>query len=499
MEVDTSFQHHRFLADFPPGAIAPEINAYLLMTSTLDPILATVKPPMVFRFGSYYGSLYWNAVAVFSRDCDCITQEHPLIASPSDRHTSANRIVAMIQAVISYSSKSLPDAVTPLITAMETIGYTGFDIALHPRAAACTDDNCLNVLAFQFSYDPKMMGHIVAKQILNYSVTDGFNQFGKDGNCTANCRPYADTSGYQPSMGPDRWVPLLEDDGKGYFVHQVNVAPNVGNTAKFRYLPEEERETRMTVPPEYTLDRYVEAQSIISTMATALVNETTRMEVECFDSKMLVINKVVQAFISKVTAEATTNGWRDVTLSNNSTVLSLERLAHFQMGLEAVVYDAAIIAWKSKITYDLIRPTTAIQRLNQNITTWAVGGIQTFHSSRFASYRRTQPHSEYVSGSSCIFLAICEYVIGYLQTILLIQDTTFPIKFEMLAGTSKTEPGVSPKEDLVLLYATIQEMVAVGGQSRVNGGMHFEGSVKAAQVICSGIGANAVRPVSLLY
>ena len=88
------------------------------------------------------------------------------------------------------------------------------------------------------------MGQLAAIQIFFWIQENGWNLFGdysydseKDGPvaCTANCAPFADTTGYFPRNHPKRvdsatkynvtgddrlWQPLLVDDGTGFFTRQ---------------------------------------------------------------------------------------------------------------------------------------------------------------------------------------------------------------------------------------------------------------------------------------
>ena len=105
-----------------------------------------------------------------------------------------------------------------------------------------------------------------------------------------------------------------------------------------------------------------------------------------------------------------TDGYTDKELGKRGLVLSYERLVHFVSSYVATEYDATVIAWKEKVNCDSIRPTSTIKRWNrgeQKITTWSkFNGVQTFKSSDFEAYKRVMPHSEYVSGSSCLFEAV---------------------------------------------------------------------------------------------
>ena len=168
--------------------------------------------------------------------------------------------------------------------------------------------------------------------------------------------------------------------------------------------------------------------------------------------------------------------------------LSLERFVNFVSGYVATEYDSAVISWKEKVAYDLLRPTSVIKNMGaQEITTWAPGGIQTFPAAQFEAYKRVMPHAEYVSGSACLFQGVEDYIVGYMHAMDL--DPTFPVQFlPFVAGSSSVEPGVVPAEDTTLEYPSVEEMAFAGSQSRLNGGMHFDESVPNAKVLCKGIG-----------
>ena len=354
------------------------------------------------------------------------------------------------------------------------------------------------------------MGHIVAKQIYDYSIKDGYNQLGKDGGCTVNCRSYADVTGYQPVSATckkqdafesflgntiDRWEPLLEDNGKGFFVVQEHVTPHVGKTAKFRSLPESDRFRRVAPVPKYSKSRRPEALAAISAMTT--LNDVKKIEVEVFDDKLQVANAVAKAFLDNLIAQ----NYQDTSsLAAPGVIVSFERFMHFLNGYLAAEYDSIVISWKEKVRHDLIRPTSVIKRWGKKlITTWAAGvGVTTFPAREFEAYKRVMPHSEYVSGSSYIFQASREYIEGYMTHIGL--DPAFPVTFlPFPPGSSKVEPGLTPATTVTLQYSSVELMAEVGSQSRINGGIHFDKSVAAGTQLCTGIGDASMAVAVTLY
>lgn len=524
----------RDLQEGPPP-IAPEIGIIFEAIQALIPPLRAYETPISVRFTSYYDDVFWNCIAVYSDNfLDGATKERPqVIVEDQFLHNSANRALCGMQAAATYSFLSVPGARDPFKAAMANLGIIVED-GLNEDVASCGSDiNCLQTVAAGNDFVPSIMGHIVAKLVHDFSLLDGFNELGTDGGCIINCRAFKDTTGYKPGssstqirkqrvlqgsrflkkdkMNKDdseeedeemislpepieevpieeipidtNWKPLVEDDGQGFFYTQEHVTPQIGQNAAFRALPESDREDRVARVPNYSSTRRIEALEIIERMAG--LDDSRKMAVEVFDNKLNVAIALVGSFIGK----ALTDGYMDDTLAQPGLILSYERLVHYVNGFTHTEYDSIIIAWKEKINYDLIRPTSIIKDWGDElITTWAPGGVQTFPARDFEAYKRVMPHSEYVSGSACLFEALKDYVNGYLTNIGL-DTASFPLQFGPFPpGSSDVEPGIVPANELVLFYPNIDAMADAGSQSRLDGGMHFGESVPAAEELCSGIG-----------
>ena len=221
----------------------------------------------------------------------------------------------------------------------------------------------------------------------------------------------------------------------------------------------------------------------------ATLNDTKKIQVEVFDDKLFVDFALLGAFVAKLSQANFDDGDFD---HGSDIFVTPERVIHISMTLTATIHDAITIAWKEKVKYDLVRPTTIIKKLedgNQMITTWAPGADadspKTFPSRDFEAYIRVMPHSEYVSGSACIFQGLEDFVVEYLSRIG-VDSTSFPIGFPPIQ--SRFEPGVVPRTPVELTYPTIQEMAFAGSESRLDGGMHFGESVPGAKELCKGIG-----------
>lgn len=64
---------------------------------------------------------------------------------------------------------------------------------------------------------------------------------------------------------------------------------------------------------------------------------------------------------------------------------------------------------------------------------------------------------------------------------------------EIIAGSSKTEPGVTPQNNITLTYNAWSEIQHACGESRLHGGMHFSKAVPAGEELCTGLASHVVN------
>jgi hypothetical protein len=77
-------------------------------------------------------------------------------------------------------------------------------------------------------------------------------------------------------------------------------------------------------------------------------------------------------------------------------------------------------------------------------------------------------------------------------------ETGIPVRLEIKAGTSKSEPGVTPKNDTDLVYTKWSDIQSACGQSRLHGGMHFSMAISAGEDLCTGVVSLIVSRTELL-
>jgi hypothetical protein len=143
--------------------------------------------------------------------------------------------------------------------------------------------------------------------------------------------------------------------------------------------------------------------------------------------------------------------------------------------LTNAVFDAGIAAWDAKRAFDSVRPITSIPYLfhGQQIKAWRpFQETQTFDGSLWIPYQTTTfptpPFPEYISGHSTFSAAGAEILKLFTHSDKFGDSVTFA------QGSSNTEPGLTPKHELTLSWATFTDAANQAGISRRYGGIHFE-------------------------
>jgi hypothetical protein len=155
---------------------------------------------------------------------------------------------------------------------------------------------------------------------------------------------------------------------------------------------------------------------------------------------------------------------------------SLDEDIKMFFALTNAMMDAGIAAWDSKRAYDSIRPVTAIELLYRGIQIRAWGGpgkgTVVMDGSQWIPYQLasspTPPFPDYVSGHSTYSAAASRILTLWTGSNRFGESVTLP------AGSSKIEPGVTPKHPITLGWETFEDAANEAGMSRRYGGIHFE-------------------------
>lgn len=439
-----------------------------------------VETPYVARLAHGYDTCSWNCVAYHSELALDSNEETPWITGvPQEAMNSFSRTLCLTQCTAILDGIRVP---TELYASWGLADSISFE--LRPDIAACNSERpCLQAIIEKDEYHPFTIGLILGEQIRQEFANDGWNSQGsmtfsqrtqEPVPCTANCRPFADLTGYTPrnhlgrmpaadkyvTEGLDMlWQPMQDFDAFGFFSTQEHVAPHASFTSH-RYLA---REYKSAPDPEY--DYHAEAIAVVERLRIMAGDATQKASVRFFNDKLLV----------RGTIQATLKAYF-------KSVLTFEDYILFVYSISVSEYEAVLQAWNAKIKWDRVRPTTVIQRWDDDVLRTynpALSGEGDIAARDFQAFVRVMPHSEYPSGSSCMCKAYQEFTDAWMQN-KYGKPSLGPIYFPCSESTcGSTE---------VLQFADMSELLEVCGQSRLWAGLHFSRSISAANEICEGIG-----------
>ena len=322
---------------------------------------------------------------------------------------------------------------------------------------------------------PAGIGNVACAAVLAFRHGDGSNQLGD-----LHPGAYSDWTGYvsvnPPStvpvnpalvLDPNHWQALTYDDGATAPTPHIVTQPFVG-AQWYRVTP-----FAMTSPDQF--------RSFVARFGPALFGSETYLQ-QSTDLISLSANLTDE---QKMIAEYWANGPRTelppgrwalfgefVSRRDNHTV---DDDAKMFFALTNAVFDAGIAAWDAKRAFDSVRPITSIPYLfhGQQIKAWRpFQGTQTFDGSLWIPYQTTTfptpPFPEYISGHSTFSAAGAEILKLFTHSDKFGDSVTFA------QGSSNTEPGLTPKHELTLSWATFTDAANQAGISRRYGGIHFE-------------------------
>ncbi len=332
---------------------------------------------------------------------------------------------------------------------------------------------------------PVAIGNLAGWGVVAGRLNDGMNQAGTEGGRDYNPLPFADYTGYRPVNTPDlflwpsRWQPDIQRQGIGLYKSQVFVTPQYAYVEPYSY--DDPQDYYIPPPRDSRLlpFRRYKAQADEVLEASANLDESRKLKSELFDDKIRSLG------FSAVFA-AQTQG------------LSLWEFIQLDFLTNMAAFDAGIVIWQWKRTYDAVRPFSAIRLIygNQPVTAWGgpgQGTVGDLPGNEWKSYLEEADHPEYPSASACFCAAHAQSARRFLpqgdDLAVPMGPPGFPTDFPM--GSSKVEPGVTPAADTTLFYGSWSDFETDCGESRVWAGVHFRAAVEASRELCSVFGDQA--------
>ena len=354
---------------------------------------------------------------------------------PPDERTLAAKEVAVSYAAFTALVDLIPSQRPSFERLMQEIGLDPSDQSTDPSA-------------------PAGVGNSACRAVLDWRHHDGSNQLG-DENGDA---PYSDYTGYlavnSPSIliDPNHWQPLATPAG----TPQVFLAPQWHRVTPFALARADQ--FRPPQPAMYPGAEYFKQAEAIRVISASLDDP------------------------KKVIAEYWSDGAGTETPPGHWSLLAqfVSRRDHHKLDADVKMFfvlgnallDVSIAVWDCKLTFDSVRPVTAVRFLygGQLIEAWGGPGrgTQLIRGDQFQSYIPTPPFPEYTSGHSA-FSAASATVLR-----LLTGSAYFGATYTFDAGTSTIEPGITPARDVVLFWRTFDDAADQAGLSRRFGGIHFQ-------------------------
>ncbi|NJR68836.1 MAG: vanadium-dependent haloperoxidase [Synechococcales cyanobacterium CRU_2_2] len=341
-----------------------------------------------------------------------------------------------------------------------------------------------NQLMTELGYDPQLattettsaagIGNYVSQQLIASRRADGSNQLGG----------YADISNYQPLnrwndiQDPAHWQPLSLDGGQKV---QTFLTPHWGKVTSFaltsgnQFLPP---------PPEPFQDESGQLNPDFVAQALQILE---------YNAELTDREKVIAEYWADGPGTILPPGhWQQFgqTVSIRDQ-LSLDDNVKLFFALGNAMLDSGIAAWDAKVTYDYVRPISAIRYLAQNnllptdhanvrlnaagqteIYAWAGPnrGSDWILGSEWLPYQAlsfvTPPFGEYVSGHSTYSAAGAEILQRFTGS------EAFGLCHLEPANSSRFE-SATPNEPVELCWDTFTAAADQAGMSRLYGGIHF--------------------------
>jgi hypothetical protein len=346
----------------------------------------------------------------------------------------------------------------------EAISFAAYRalVDLFPAQHALFDD-----LMARLGYDPgdtntdtrtpAGIGNLACAAVLAFRHADASNQLGTINGGAA----YSDYTAYVPIntptqiKDPNRWQPITFADGRtpGF------LTPHWGFVEPFAFPAGDS--LRPDPPALYPDERYVrQAQALLR--ISAGLTDRQKMIVEYWaDGPASELPPGHWNLLAQVLARRDRH--------------SLDEDVKLFFLLNNALFDAGVAVWECKRFYDYVRPITAVRFLfaGQPVEAWGgpFQGTQTIDGKDWLPYQRgtflTPPFAEYVSGHSTFSAASAEILRRFAGT------EVFRYGVTLAPGSSRIEPGLTPRHPIVLFWPTFSAAADEAGLSRRYGGIHF--------------------------
>jgi hypothetical protein len=319
---------------------------------------------------------------------------------------------------------------------------------------------------------PVGIGNIAGKAVVEARAHDGMNHLGDIGR-KYNGKPYEDYTGYQPVntahelVDPSRWQPAIHPHrrrvgggpgDKGIWMVQSFVTPQLRLVRPYTYRNPSQFQV---APPDHLQHpngrRYKrEVDEVLA--ASAGLTDEQKILTEFFDDKRAGITVAPRA--AALAHDLDLDGW-----------------AHFYAATALARFDDLIACWHWKTEYEAVRPFSAVRHVygNAPVTAWGgpgVGTVNDIPADEWDAFLPVGDHPEYPSGSTTLCSAEAQAARRFLGDDVLEMTKASP------AGSSLTEPGITPASDVEVHWDNWTDFTKDCGVSRMWGGVHFPTTIE---------------------
>lgn len=421
--------------------------------------------PLVLRLTTMITNSWYDASAPYDPDEKALGV-YTHLAHQASGGTNAEMNIALLYASYQVLNSLLPHRATEWDKMLT-------DVGLDPNDPNINDLNT-----------PEGIGTAAGIGVVAGRLYDGMNQTGDADGRSHNPSPYTDYTNYSPVntayrlRNSSRWQPDLQRQGMGLYKIQQFVTPQYALTEPYSY-PDPKA---FSVPPPsksqrgHSMSYRQQADEVLQ--ASADLDDVKKMKAELFDNKILGLGfSAVHAAFSQG--------------------LSLFEFIKVDFLTNMAAFDAGIFVWQEKRIHDAVRPFSAIKLIygNEEVTAWGGPGNGTVDlpASEWISYLEEADHPEYPSASTCFCYAHAQAARRFLPA-----GNSLNWTVPQLAGSSRTEPGITPTGNIDLVFDTWTDFAEDCGQSRVWAGVHFQSAVDESAKICGTFGDIAYDYLTML-
>ncbi|HEX6468211.1 MAG TPA: hypothetical protein VF069_03875 [Streptosporangiaceae bacterium] len=414
----------------------------------LDAIInSRLGPPMVARALAVLHTCVYDAWAAYDRRA-AGTEFGTWLRQPPRERTLRNKDLA-----ISYAAYTAAVDIWPALTSRfdAVMADLGYPTRATTRAGRIGTLACRAVLDDRHHDGSNQLGDLAPGAYSDYT---GYQSVNEPMNIN---EPMAQSS----VADPNRWQPLVYTDASGQDQTQWFTGPQWYKVKPFALRSWDQ--FKLPPPARYGSREYVQQANEMVDFAAHLTDK----------------QKVITEYWADEGPgfEGPPGTWsRIAQYVSHRDHHSVDQDAKMFFAMTNAIFDASIAVWGTKRKYDSVRPATAVRYLywGKRIPSYSRAGTgpQMIDGADWWPYQprffATPSFPEYPSGHSSFGGAGGEVLK------LFTGSDRYGGSVTVKAGSSRIEPGISPRTDITLYWPTFSSAVTENGISRRYGGLHFK-------------------------